>query len=103
MKRVSERQREMLAYIVKYMDEHKYAPTVREISDALGGMSTSVCTYNLDALVELGCITRDKRVSRSIVLLKREIDLWTERKLPSGGVVRIRLAGASLSVKKSDD
>lgn len=44
------------------------APTLREIGDAVGISSTSVVSYEVDALVSAGHIRRDRMVSRGIRL-----------------------------------
>ncbi len=78
-KKLSERQRFMLGFIREYMQEHGYAPSIREIKSevereglvrtASGNTSTSVVDYNLRALEEAGYIRRDRNKSRAIELV----------------------------------
>lgn len=78
-KRLSDRQRFMLNFIGRYLGEHGYAPSIREIKGeveqaglvrtASGNTSTSVVDYNLRALEEAGYIRRDRNKSRAIELV----------------------------------
>jgi len=63
------RQLAMLGFIAEYMGEHVYSPTIREIVQGARLTATSVCTYNLDKLAQMGYLTRDPNTSRSIKLL----------------------------------
>ena len=77
-KKLSDRQRFILNFIREYMQEHGYAPSIREIKGevesaglvrtASGNTSTSVVDYNLRALEEAGYIRRDRNKSRAIEL-----------------------------------
>lgn len=77
-KKLSDRQRFILNFIREYMQEHGYAPSIREIKSevesaglvrtASGNTSTSVVDYNLRALEEAGYIRRDRNKSRAIEL-----------------------------------
>lgn len=66
---LSNRQSQIFHYIVKFIDEHSYSPSVRDIQEALGVSSTSVVDYNLKALEERGVIRRGKGISRAIELV----------------------------------
>ena len=78
-KKLSDRQRFILAFIRQYSQEHGYAPSIREIKSevervglvrtASGNTSTSVIDYNLKALEEGGHIRRDRNKSRAIELV----------------------------------
>jgi repressor LexA len=78
-KRLSDRQRFILNFIGRYIGEHGYAPSIREIKGeveqaglvrtASGNTSTSVVDYNLRALEEAGYIRRDRNKSRAIELV----------------------------------
>ena len=65
---LSERQSRMLRYIRDYLDEHGYPPSIREIGQAVQISSTSVVSYNLNALVNKGVLTRNDKVSRGLRL-----------------------------------
>jgi DNA-binding transcriptional ArsR family regulator len=55
-------------FIRDHIAANGYAPTVREIQDAVGLKSPAAVDYQLDRLVEAGVIRRDP-TARAIVLL----------------------------------
>lgn len=78
MSNLSERQRRILEFIVDFVNDNEYPPTIREIGERVGISSTSVVNYNLAKLEELGLISRRKEVSRGLTLnwdRIREFDL----------------------------
>lgn len=58
----------ILAAITKFKNEKGYAPTIRELA-ALTNYSMSSVQYVLNVLERDRVITRDRRVSRSIVIV----------------------------------
>ena len=68
MTSLSERQRKILQFIVNFVGENEFPPTIREIGEQVGISSTSVVNYNLAKLEELGLISRRKEVSRGLAL-----------------------------------
>lgn len=68
MRKMSERQRQILRYLEDFIRENGYPPSIRQIQTALGISSTSVVDYNLDLLEKRGLIRRQSRTSRSITL-----------------------------------
>lgn len=66
--KLSERQRNILRYIEKYVADHGYPPTIRQIGEATGINSTSVVNYNLNKLVSAGYLSRSSHVSRGLRL-----------------------------------
>lgn len=68
MSSLSERQRKILQFIVSFVNENEFPPTIREIGEQVGISSTSVVNYNLAKLEELGLISRRKEVSRGLAL-----------------------------------
>lgn len=68
MSSLSERQRKILQFIVTFVNENEFPPTIREIGEQVGISSTSVVNYNLAKLEELGLISRRKEVSRGLAL-----------------------------------
>jgi repressor LexA len=52
------RQQEVLDFLVAYIRDHGYAPSIEEIGEALGMRSTSTVAYHLDALTKKGLIIR---------------------------------------------
>src|SRR5258705_8888763 len=69
VKKLSERQKNILKYIEAYVDERGYPPSIREIGDQVGISSTSVVDYNLKVLEREGRIRRDREVSRGLELV----------------------------------
>ena len=67
-KKLSPRQRNMLAFIRKYHEKHGYMPAIREIGKACDINSTSVVNYNLNKLAKLGFIERTPIRSRAMRL-----------------------------------
>jgi repressor LexA len=57
--------------IIEYLNERTsmgYPPSIREIGEAVGITSTSVVTYYLKQLTEMGLIERDAKFSRAVRL-----------------------------------
>ncbi len=55
---LSKRQQGILRFVQDYMNEHKHAPTIREIGRAVGITSSSVVNYNLGKLEDKGYLAR---------------------------------------------
>ena len=70
-KPLSERQKNILAYIREYVLENGRPPTIREIGAATNISSTSVVNYNLGKLEDKGLIDRDADVSRGLRLTEK--------------------------------
>lgn len=68
------KQRVVLDYLIRYLGEHGYPPSIREIGKALGINSLRGVTVHLDALSRKGFIGRES-TSRSIRILKTPADL----------------------------
>ena len=68
-KKLSERQTRILEFIKKFMTEHQFPPTVRDIQGGCEISSTSVVDYNLHILQRHGYLKRLPEVSRGIELL----------------------------------
>ena len=67
--RLTERQKNIMAFIQKHIDRHGFPPTIREIGEATGIASTSVVNYNLNKLSRLGHLDRTSTKSRGIRIL----------------------------------
>jgi len=72
---LSPRQRNMLSFIKRFVEEKGYPPTIREIGRAVSISSTSVVDYNLNILQAKGFIQRDREVSRGVKLLDKGMEL----------------------------
>ncbi|GAB4512800.1 MAG: transcriptional repressor LexA [Anaerolineae bacterium] len=68
--KLSERQRNILRFMDRYIDEYGFPPTIREIGSATGIESTSVVNYNLNKLVNAGFLERAEAKSRGLRLIK---------------------------------
>ena len=70
-KDLSPKQQSILRFIRRFIDEHDYPPSIRQIQDGCKISSTSVVDYNLRKLEGDGYSRRDREVSRAIELLER--------------------------------
>jgi repressor LexA len=65
------RQQEIWQFLVTYVDDHGYPPTVREIGDAVGLASPSTVHAHLANLERAGLLRRDPTKPRAIELVGR--------------------------------
>jgi len=66
------RHKRILEFLAAFQAENGYSPSIREIGENIGVRSTSLVDYYLKQLEEMGYISREQRISRSICLLKAE-------------------------------
>jgi repressor LexA len=66
--RVSEKQREMLAFIEGYVEQHGFPPTHEEIRVGLNISTKSLVNYHLEALEEAALLSRSPNTPRGIRL-----------------------------------
>lgn len=71
MDELTERQKEILDFIVMTSEERGYPPTIREIGDQMDIRSTNGVNDHLKALERKGYLTRAEQQSRSLVPTKR--------------------------------
>jgi len=100
--RLSKRQQRILEFLIEYVEENGYPPSIREIGAAAGISSTSVVSYNLRRLEERGYISRDREISRGLKLTTA-----ARTQMIPEAVVRLPLlgrivAGAPIPVPASD-
>lgn len=76
MSPLSAKRQQIAAFILRFMEDKGYPPTVRDIQSGCGISSTSVVDYHLKVLEKEGHIRRDPEVSRGIELLGRAPSLW---------------------------
>ena len=69
VKDLSKRQREIFDYISRYLKQHGYPPTVREIGGAVGLTSSSTVHAHLSKLEKLGVLKRDPTKPRAMEVL----------------------------------
>ncbi len=75
------RQKQILRYITKQIEEDGYAPSVREIGKAVGLSSTATVHCYLKKLEELGYIKKENQKGRTLRILKKENDLYDPDKV----------------------
>ena len=69
---LTQRQREIFDFVVRYADGHGYPPTVREIGEAVGLASPSTVHAHLANLERAGMLRRDPTKPRALELTGRE-------------------------------
>jgi repressor LexA len=69
---LTERQQEIYGFVVEYVDEHGYPPTVREIGERVGLASPSTVHAHLANLERAGYLRRDPTKPRALELVGRE-------------------------------
>jgi repressor LexA len=67
---LTQRQQEIFDFVRKYVGEHGYPPTVRDIGKAIGLASSSTVHAHLANLEKLGLLRRDPTKPRAIEVLK---------------------------------
>ena len=72
MSKRAEMQQRIYQFLLSYLAEHGYAPSVREICDAVGLKSPSTVHFHLKNLAELGYIEKSAFKGRAIVPVDRE-------------------------------
>ena len=61
---------QILDFVTTFTKENGYAPSYREIMSECGIASTSVVSYHLDILEEMGLITRKGKLSRTVKVVE---------------------------------
>ncbi len=69
---LTRRQREILDYLTRHIDEHGYAPSFEEIAEAMGFGSLATVHEHLSNLERKGVIRRSFNEARAIEVLSRE-------------------------------
>src|SRR5574339_1026242 len=94
MEELTERQREILAFIVKETETRGFPPTIREIGEEMDISSTNGVNDHLKALERKGYLLRGEQQSRSLVPTKRAqlvLGMGAPRRDP--GMVEVPLLG----------
>lgn len=73
MSTLSDRQQNILKFIIDFFSRNKFPPTIREIGTEVGISSTSVVNYNLTKLEEMDLVVRHREVSRGLSLNWRKL------------------------------
>ena len=88
--KLTARQRNILEYLVSFLDDNGYPPTVREIGQFFGIKSTNGVSDHLRALERKGYISRSDGQSRGLTVLKDGEGRLTQRR-----AVQVEEPGAS--------
>jgi repressor LexA len=102
-KRVTDKQKEVLQYISTFLDEHGYAPAIRDVATGFD-CSVKGAYDHVIALEKKGLISRDKNRSRSIQLgqkARQMLHIVEPAKIPVLG--RIAAGPMSLAVETADE
>ncbi len=67
---LSDRHIRIMRFLTDFQEQHGYSPSIREIGKHISVDSTSLVDYYLEQLCTSGYIERDKRVSRSIRVVR---------------------------------
>jgi repressor LexA len=67
---LSDRHRRIMEFLTAFQEQNGYSPSIRQIGDHITVKSTSLVDYYLNQLEQMGYITREGRVSRSIRVVK---------------------------------
>lgn len=93
MEELTERQREILAFIVKETESRGFPPTIREIGEEMDIRSTNGVNDHLKALERKGYLNRGEQQSRSLVPTKRARMLLGLGVKKESGLIEIPLLG----------
>ena len=96
LRKLSEKQRNILGFINSYLCNHGYPPSVRDIQKGCVISSTSVVDYNLQILRRDGHIRRSPDISRGIALLSQDTQATPSRNIISVPVIGYIAAGEPL-------
>ena len=76
-RKLTARQKQILAFIEDQINDHGFPPTIREVGERFGISSTNGVRSILDALEVKGYIRRKKLVSRGIELIQEHLIRYT--------------------------
>ena len=93
MEELTERQREILAFIVKETEMRGFPPTIREIGEEMEIRSTNGVNDHLKALERKGYLNRGEQQSRSLVPTKRARLLLGLGAKKESGMIEVPLLG----------
>ena len=99
MKGPTERQKEVLDFIARYVQAHTYPPTIREVADFFS-ISVKGTHDHLTALKKKGLLKQGSRKSRAMELVKSESDKEASVDIPVLGTVA---AGRPILAEENTD
>ncbi|MDX1493591.1 MAG: transcriptional repressor LexA [Longimicrobiales bacterium] len=74
---LTEIERKILDFMVQYLRDNTYQPSIREIGERFGIKSTKTVSEHLQALAEKGCLERDPSRSRGVKILGVDLNADT--------------------------
>lgn len=80
---ITDRQREIVSHISAYHIRNGYAPSVRDLSDLMGGISTNAIHNHLEACAKKGLVAKNPKVARSITVTERGLSILSTGLLAS--------------------
>lgn len=92
MKALSQRQREVLAFLESARSSGTLPPSIREVAREFG-ISSAGAAGHLAALERKGFVRRDPRVARGITILRKS-PAHAPTRVPSGSQVTSRVSSA---------
>lgn len=71
MSELSPRQTGLLVHIAIYSAQKGFPPSVRDLSDAMGGISTNAVANHIDACVRKGYLSKVSGIARSLTITQK--------------------------------
>lgn len=93
MEELTDRQKEILSFILRTSEERGFPPTIREIGEEMEIRSTNGVNDHLKALERKGYLTRGDQMSRSLVATKRARLVLGMGKTRDANMVEVPLLG----------
>lgn len=90
---LTQRQRQILQYIISHTQLHGYPPTVREIGEAVNLSSSSTVHAHLRNLEHAGLIRRDATLTRAIQIVAGNVESYKPKRVANLPVVGRVAAG----------
>ncbi|HEX9856414.1 MAG TPA: transcriptional repressor LexA [Acidimicrobiia bacterium] len=97
------RQRQILDYILRTVEDRGYPPAVREIGEAVGLSSPSTVHSHLSALVRSGYIRRDPSKPRAIEVINPGTDVRSLHRAPVRDVPLVGRIAAGSPILADED
>jgi repressor LexA len=70
--RSTKRQKELLDYVDRFIKEHGYGPSYREVMNALGYKSVSTVAIHIDGLIAKGYLRKRENSARSLEVVSTQ-------------------------------
>ncbi|HIA92186.1 TPA: hypothetical protein EYO12_03680 [Candidatus Saccharibacteria bacterium] len=74
MTKITKKQKQVLDFIINFLDEHGYSPSYREIKDGLNYNSVATVAKHIDNLYIAGLIRKKENEARTIEVVGRSFD-----------------------------